>query len=152
MIQELRVFEAAYQGSGRWCPINTPWTAHLRCGLSTASLQKRPLCRRQCAGLWPENGSAGAVNLALPTAKDLRRTTMVRKSAQGPGTRKFMAKLRIRTTSVGVFRDSYDRKRYYKTWCWGPYGDSDNLLLMYRGRSNCSGWVFKATCSRVPEV
>ncbi|EKD83767.1 MAG: enterobactin receptor protein, partial [uncultured bacterium] len=45
----------------------------------------------------------------------------------------------------GVFRDSSDAKRHYKTYgVGGNY--SDNLMFMYRGRVETdAGWVFKAT-------
>jgi len=131
------------------CPINTPWN-------STSSLSGFPLRRLQKATVVPggsalvygPNGLAGAVNLTLPTAKDLEGLTMVQEVG-GKGTRHeeyIYGKVAHQNEHLfGVFRDSYDGKRYYKTYGVGG-NDSDNLLLMYRGRVETdSGWVFKAT-------
>ena len=131
------------------CPINTPWN-------STSSLSGFPLRRLQKATVVPggsslvygPNGLAGAVNLTLPTAKDLAGLTMVQEVG-GEGSRHeeyIYGKVAHQNEHLfGVFRDGYAGTRRYKNY--GIGGDSsDNLMFMYRGQVKTdSGWVFKAT-------
>lgn len=131
------------------CPINTPWN-------STSSLSGFPLRRLQKATVVPggsslvygPNSLAGAVNLTLPTAKDLEGLTMVQEVG-GEGSRHeeyIYGKVAHQNEHLfGVFLDGYNGTRRYKTY--GIGGDSsDNLMLMYRGRVKTDyGWVFKAT-------
>jgi len=131
------------------CSINTAWNG-------TSSLSGFPIRRLQKATVVPggsslvygPNGLAGAVNLTLPTARDLEGLTMVQEAgSEGMRHEEYIyGKVAHQNEHLfGVFRDSYDGKRYYKTYGIGG-NNSDNLMLMYRGRVETdSGWVFKAT-------
>lgn len=131
------------------CSINTPWN-------SSSSLSGFPIRRLQKATVVPggsslvygPNGLAGAVNLTLPTARDLEGLTMVQEVGGDSARHEEYIYGEVAHQNehlFGVFRDRYDGKRHYKTYGVGG-NSSDNLMFMYRGRVETdSGWVFKAT-------
>ncbi|NCB40340.1 MAG: TonB-dependent receptor [Erysipelotrichia bacterium] len=131
------------------CPINTPWN-------SSSSLSGFPLRRLQKATVVPggqalvygPNTMAGAVNLTLPTARDLEGLTLVQEVG-GMGTRHqefIYGRVAHQNEHLfGIFLDNYEGSRRYKNYGTGG-NDSDNMMLMYRGRLELdNGWVFKAT-------
>lgn len=131
------------------CPVNTPWNSSSSLsGLPMRRLQKATVIPGGSSLVYGPNGLGGAVNLTLPTAKDLEGLTMVQEVG-GEGTRHeeyIYGKVAHQNEHLfGVFRDSYEGKRHYKTYGIGG-NDSDNLLFMYRGRLELdTGWVLKAT-------
>ena len=131
------------------CSLNTPWGG-------SSSLSGFPLRRLKAAKIisggqalvYGSNGLAGAVNLVLPTARDLEGLTFVQEVG-GKGTRhqEFLyGHVGHQNEHLfGVFLDNYDGKRRYKTY--GIGGNSmDNQMFMYKGRVETdNGWIFKAT-------
>jgi outer membrane receptor for ferrienterochelin and colicin len=131
------------------CPINTPWN-------NTSSLSGFPLRRLQKITVAPGGSSlvygpnvvAGAVNLTLPTARDLEGLTL-KQEVGGMGTRHqefIYGRVAHQNEHLfSYFEDEYDGTRRYKTYGTGETR-SDNKMFMYRGRVETDkGWIFKAT-------
>ncbi len=131
------------------CPVNTPWNG-------TSSLSGFPLRRLQKATIAPggasliygSSGMGGAVNLTLPTARDLEGLTFTQEyGGQGTRHQEFIyGNVSHQNEHLfGLFLDNYDGKRRYKNFGTGG-NNSDNQMFMYRGRVETdNGWVFKAT-------
>ncbi|HNX74192.1 MAG TPA: TonB-dependent receptor [Candidatus Rifleibacterium sp.] len=130
-------------------PMNTPWN-------STSSLSGFPLRRLQKATVIPggsslvygPNGIAGAVNLTLPSARDLEGLTLLQEIG-GLGTRHqefIYGNVSHQNEHLfALFMDNYEGTRKYKTYGTGG-NSSDNNMLMYRGRVETdNGFVLKAT-------
>lgn len=131
------------------CPINTPWnnTSSLS-GFPLRRLQKITVAPGGSAMVYGPNVVAGAVNLTLPTAKDLEGLTL-KQEYGGMGTRHqefIYGRVAHQNEHLfGLFQDEYDGTRRYKTHGTGETR-SDNKMFMYRGRVETDkGWIFKAT-------
>lgn len=131
------------------CPINTPWnnTSSLS-GFPLRRLQKITVAPGGSALVYGSNVVAGAVNLTLPTARDLEGLTL-KQEFGGMGTRHqefIYGRVAHQNEHLfGLFQDEYDGTRRYKTYGTGETR-SDNRMLMYRGRVETDkGWIFKAT-------
>ncbi|MBU1107040.1 MAG: TonB-dependent receptor [Candidatus Riflebacteria bacterium] len=131
------------------CPVNTPWnSASSLSGFPLRRLQKATIIPGGQALVYGTNGIAGAVNLTLPTARDLEGLTFLQE-AGGLGTRhqEFLyGRVAHQNEHLfGLFLDNYDGTRKYKTYGTGG-NSSDNKMFMYRGRVETDNhWVFKAT-------
>lgn len=129
--------------------LNTPWN-------NTTSLSGFPLRRLQKVTVIPggaslvygPNAVAGAVNLTLPTARDLEGLTMLQEVG-GHGSRHqeyiYGNVAHNNEHLFALFFDEYNGKRRYKTYGTGG-NEWDNEMFMYRGRVETDDkWVFKAT-------
>ncbi|MFZ2960637.1 MAG: TonB-dependent receptor [Candidatus Ozemobacteraceae bacterium] len=131
------------------CPVNTPWNG-------ASSLSGFPLRRLQKATVVPGGSSlvygpgamAGAVNLTLPTARDLEGLTLVQEAgSMGTHHQEYLYGRVAHKNEhlLGLFLDDEDGSRKYKTQGSGS-ARSDNKMFMYRGRVETdNGWAFKAT-------
>ncbi|MFZ5952247.1 MAG: TonB-dependent receptor plug domain-containing protein [Candidatus Rifleibacteriota bacterium] len=131
------------------CPINTPWnnTSSLS-GFPLRRLQKISVAPGGSALIYGSNTVAGAVNLVLPTAKDLEGLTL-KQEVGGMGTRHqefIYGRVAHQNEHLfALFQDDYDGTRTYKTYGTGETR-SDNRMFMYRGRVETDkGWIMKAT-------
>ena len=131
------------------CPINTPWnnTSSLS-GFPLRRLQKITVAPGGSALVYGSNVIAGAVNLTLPTAKDLEGLTL-KQEVGGMGTRHqefIYGRVAHQNEHLfALFQDEYDGTRRYKTYGTGDTS-TDNRLFMYRGKVETDkGWIFKAT-------
>jgi|GEM_PF-927785 len=131
------------------CPVNTPWNgASSLSGFPLRRLQKATVVPGGSSLVYGPNAMAGAVNLTLPTARDLEGLTLVQEVG-GMGTRHqeyiYGRVAHNNEHLVGLFLDDYNGTRRYKTYGSGGTG-FDNQMFMYRGRLKTdSGWTFKAT-------
>ncbi len=115
------------------CPINTPWnnTSSLS-GFPLRRLQKITVAPGGSALVYGANTVAGAVNMTLPTAKDLEGLTL-KQEVGGMGTRHqefIYGRVAHQNEHLfGFFQDEYDGTRRYKTYGTGETR-SDNRMFM----------------------
>lgn len=131
------------------CAVNTPWNgASSLSGFPLRRLQKATVVPGGSSLIYGPNGMSGAVNLTLPTAKDLEGLTFVQEAGSEGTRHQEYTYGRVSHNNehlLGLFMDDYNGTRKYKTYGTGET-KWDNRMFMYRGRVETdSGWVFKAT-------
>ncbi|HEY9070847.1 MAG TPA: TonB-dependent receptor [Candidatus Ozemobacteraceae bacterium] len=131
------------------CPVNTPWNgASSLSGFPLRRLQKASIIPGGSSLIYGPNGMGGAINLTLPTAKDLEGVTFTQEAGSEGTRHQEYTYGRVSHNNehlLGLFLDGYDGTRHYKTYGTGET-KWDNQMFMYRGRVETdNGWVFKAT-------
>lgn len=131
------------------CPMNTPWSnSSSLSGFPLRRLQKATIIPGGSALVYGPNTVSGAINLTLPTARDLEGLTLLQEvGGQGTRHQEFIYGRVAHNNEhlFALFMDEYNGKKRYKTHGTGG-NDRDNLMVMYRGRVELDNkWVFKAT-------
>ncbi len=131
------------------CPVNTPWNgASSLSGFPLRRLQKASIIPGGSSLVYGPNGMGGAINLTLPTAKDLEGVTSTQEAGSEGTHHQEYTYGRVSHNNehlLGLFMDECNGTRHYKSYGTGET-KWDNQLFMYRGRVETdSGWVFKAT-------
>ncbi len=131
------------------CPVNTPWNgASSLSGFPLRRLQKVSVIPGGSSLIYGPNTMAGAVNLTLPTAKDLEGLTFTQEAgSEGTRHQEYLYGLVDKNNEhlIGMFLDDSNGTRRYKTYGTGETR-GDNQMFMYRGRVEAGkGWVVKAT-------